>query len=207
MESLKLTLGSGSPRRREILSSMGLPFSIVVPTTEEKSEEVAASDFCEDIAKQKFYALQKMGHYGDLDIGLCSDTIVCLGDNILGKPRDREDAFEMIRSLSGKTHSVISAICLGPLLAKNSQDILVSSEETKIKFLDLSDQVINRYLDHGSYVDKAGSYGIQEPHCFFASTLEGSYSNVVGLPIELLEVMLSKLSMQRLKDENWKKLF
>ena len=206
MKKYELVLGSGSPRRKDILNSLGVKFKVIVPQIEEKSTEEDAIKFCEDITLQKFNKLVSQIKNPNA-IGICGDTIVKFENKIFGKPTNQKEAFETLTFLSGKTHEVVTSLCVG-FLGGGKQ--IIGHSLTEVKFLNLSEHTINHYLTFNNFLDKAGSYAIQDVNCHFVSEIHGSYSNVIGLPIELLDVQLSKLLLNEMRQYNfndWKKLF
>ncbi len=181
---MKYVLASASPRRRELLSQILENFEVVPAVAEEK---VNLSLFPENMACSlaeskcdEVYA----SHTEDTVIGC--DTIVCFGGEILGKPKDRADAFETLKRLSGKTHYVITGVCV-----RNKYNKLTDFDKTEVKFNVLSDEFIKIYVDGGSPLDKAGSYGIQDGG--IVNEYFGSYTNVVGLPVNLVRKMLKEV--------------
>lgn len=179
----KIVLASASPRRKDILERFGLEFEIMPSKIDENFNQ-----FDDPIETVKSIALDKcrdIAEKVDKDtIVIAADTIVYY-DRILGKAKDRPDAFNTIKSLSGKTHKVITALAI-----INNDKELVDYEVTKVKFRDLSNEKIDRYLDTAEYTDKAGAYGIQGYGEILVESIEGSFSNVVGLPISKLDILL-----------------
>lgn len=174
----KFILGSKSPRRSELLRSIGIDFEIRTKDTDENylastpPEEVAVY-----VAKLKARALQS--ELKDNEVLICADTVVIVDAKVLGKPADRTEAIEMLQLLSGKTHQVITGVVVSTLQSEVS-----SSTCTEVTFKELSDQEIGYYVDHFKPFDKAGAYGIQEWIGYIGVTeIKGSYFNVVGLPI------------------------
>lgn len=182
----KLILASSSPRRKDILQQLGLKFDIISSNIEEvfdknlNPEEVAKS-----LAYQKAYdvASNLKGEY--LIIG--SDTIVVLNNEILGKPYDEHDVYSMLRKLSGKTHQVMTGLCV-----YNTKDnsYLAETDINMVRFREISDEEIASYIKSGEPFDKAGSYAIQGLAAVFVEHIEGTYSGIVGLPIYTLDKML-----------------
>lgn len=177
-------LASASPRRRELLKQIIPKFEVIPAAADEKvnlslfPEQMAcalAESKCDEV-----YA----SHTEDTVIGC--DTIVCFGGEILGKPKDRSDAFETLKRLSGKTHYVITGVCV-----RNKYNKLTDFDKTEVKFNVLSDEFIKIYVDGGSPLDKAGSYGIQDGG--IVNEYFGSYTNVVGLPVNLVRKMLKEV--------------
>ncbi|MBE6850870.1 MAG: septum formation protein Maf [Ruminococcus sp.] len=174
-----LILASASPRRQELLKRITEDFSVHPVDADETLPagmpvELAPS-FLADVKAQA--AAQQFPE----DIVIGCDTIVVLEDEIMGKPRDREDAFRMLRRLSGETHKVMTGTAL--YCGKKST---VFTTETLVTFYELTDAEIEQYLDTGEPFDKAGAYGIQGYGCLLVRSIEGDYNNVVGLPVAAL---------------------
>ena len=182
-----ILLASASFRRRELLTQLGVQYSLVKPSQE---EEVVPSDICvEDVSE--YLACQKSNAYKDLkdnDLLITADTTVIVDNRILGKPTDYSDAFQMLRLLSGKTHLVVTGVCL------RSVDKVVSfSVKTEVTFSNLDDEEIRFYIENYKPFDKAGAYGIQEWIGKVAvEGINGSFYNVVGLPVQRLYRELKK---------------
>ena len=181
---MKLILASASPRRAELLRSLCLEFD-VLPTGVDECDEhpVSVHDIALHNARVK--ALDVAARHPDTLV-LGADTIVVLGNEVFGKPRDLDDARRMLRSLSGHTHSVITGVCL---VCRGESRERTFTVETRVQFRPLSNADIERYLDAVHVLDKAGAYAIQEGPPLVAG-LDGSYSNVVGLPLERLAAEL-----------------
>jgi len=199
-KKVRVVLGSGSPRRQDILKSLGVNFSIDVPSIDESSKEVIPKLFCEDITNKKFEHVRSKYMNEDCLI-ITGDTVVCFKGNVFGKPKNRQDAFNTIKKLSHETHQVITSITIG--FSRCGLKI-TESETTDVSFFDLDAASINHYLDFNTYSDKAGSYAIQDPNCYFVSEIRGSLSNVIGLPIELLVVSLKNIFKQKFGSNDWK---
>lgn len=189
----RIILGSGSPRRKEMLESLHLKFDIVSSNSEEKIDEhLSNEENVEKIALGK--ALDVAERTKDTpSIIITADTMVVSGRTLIGKPTSDEDAFWILRSLSGKEHEVITGVCI---FNTEENRKIVNHRNTKIKFATLSDEVIWRYIKTGEGRDKAGAYAIQGLGSLFVDTIEGCYTNVVGLPITLLCDMLAKFDVQ-----------
>jgi septum formation protein len=174
-----LVLASGSPRRRDLLTCAGVPFSVQPSGAEEiiiSGEN--AEDFTRRAARLKAQALA-----GQLPSGtwiLAADTTVVLDGTVLGKPKDQADAKRMLRLLSGRRHKVLTAVVLTQAGGDDPLELLC---ETSVWFRPLDAATIQRYLSTGEPMDKAGSYGIQGRGAMLVSSIEGSYTNVVGLPL------------------------
>jgi septum formation protein len=183
-----LLLASKSPRRQELIKSLGYPFSICEIDVEEiYPENLKGAEVAEFLShlKASAYSLPLT----DNQVVISADTIVCLDDEILGKPKNTIEASEMLNQLSGRSHKVITGVTL-----MSSNDVLTFSEETKVTFKDLSQTEIDYYISHYKPFDKAGSYGIQEWIGHIGITkMEGSYFNVVGLPIQKIYQNLQSL--------------
>ena len=172
---MKLVLASKSPRRSEILKNAGIDFTVRVADADETIPDgTKPCDAVVFLAARKAMAVER----ADDETVLGADTVVVLDDKILGKPKDREDAFDMIKMLSGRVHSVFTGVC-----AIGDGISLTFAEETKVEFYPLSDDEINEYIDTDEPYDKAGAYGIQGLASKFISGIQGDYFNVVGLPI------------------------
>ncbi len=185
-----LVLASASPRRREMLSGVGLRFDVLAADIDEsvQGDSEAPGPYASRLALEKAQAVH--AQRADAHV-LAADTVVAIGDassgfTILGKPGNAEEAKEMLRLLSGKEHSVISAFCL---LTPKGEVADAQAIETSVCFRDLSDEEIDAYIDTGEPFDKAGGYGIQGYAQAFISSISGSYSSVVGLP--LCQVLLA----------------
>jgi len=178
LKNKNLILASGSPRRQQFLKDLGLEFSIQLKEVEEiYPSDLKGSEITDFLAKLK--AEPFIDELKSNDILITSDTIVWLDQKAIGKPKNREQAKEMLFLLSGKTHEVISSICLS---SKNKQKIF--SDITQVKFKELSTEEIDYYIDNYKPFDKAGSYGIQEWIGFIGiEKIEGSYFNVMGFPV------------------------
>lgn len=181
---MKVVLASASPRRKELLSQIVGAFEVIPAASEEKvnlsvfPEKVAcalAESKCDEVYAQ---------HPDKVVIGC--DTVVVFEGKILGKPKDREDAVRTLKALSGKTHFVITGVCV-----RNRYKKAVEYEETEVRFNPLSDEFIENYVDGGSPMDKAGSYGIQDGG--IVREYFGSYTNVVGLPVTLVKKLLEEV--------------
>ena len=157
---MKIILASNSPRRRDLMSKAGLEFEVIPAECEEIAEPGATP----------------------------ADTVVAVGDTILGKPRDREDAFSMLKALSGREHCVYTGVALLSLDQRVNESFVSC---TKVKFYDLTDREIEEYINTGEPFDKAGAYGIQGKGGLLVEGISGDYNNVVGLPVAELVRKLS----------------
>ena len=176
-----LVLASASPRRNELLRQLGLLFQVVPgDATEIVSRSMRAADVCRINAYRKARAVAK--HSPDA-IVLGADTLVCLGENVFGKPADLNEAFAMLSMLQGQTHEVITGVCLLHLREHRQRAFAVS---TTVKFRPLRTADIRRYFELVDPLDKAGAYGIQEQGQLIVESVHGSLTNVIGLPLERL---------------------
>lgn len=188
-----LILASESPRRRELLKKAGYDFSVVpVKVSEIPNKNLNVNEQILDIARRKARAaFDQLKSSTDTPFRVLSaDTEVIFAEKPLGKPQNREDAFRILRLLSGKPHQVITAVCL---IDSNSHKELSQYEITHIHFKNLTDEEIWTYIDSGEPMDKAGAYGIQGLGGNFVEKIEGPFDNVVGLPIALVKKMLAEI--------------
>lgn len=172
-----IVLASASPRRREILERYTDNFKVAVPKIEEDHSYINPVQLVCALAFEKAYSLWKT--YPE-DIVIGSDTVVALGEKVMGKPDSRSHAREMLRLLSGKTHQVYTGYSL---LRYSDRQKVVNYSRCDVSFRTLDDDLIERYLDRGEYIDKAGGYGIQGLAGIFVKEIRGDYDTVVGFPI------------------------
>ena len=189
LKNYKIILASGSPRRQQFFKDLDLDFEIRLKEIEEiYPPNLIEEDITDYLAVLKSDAFE--GELQENDLLITSDTIVWHEKKALGKPKDYQDAFLMLQSLSNKTHKVITSVCF-----KTKNDLKVISETTKVTFHPLSDAEIKYYLDHYKPFDKAGSYGIQEWIGFIGvAKIDGSYPNVMGLPVDKVYQYLSSFT-------------
>ena len=186
---VKLILASNSPRRRQIMADLGLEFEVIPSNYEEKRDtDIFSYEIIEDLATQK--ALDVVRRTGQDEIVLGADTVVVLDNKILGKPKDKEAAFDMLKSLSGRTHSVVTSLC--GINTKTNRAALISTT-SYVRFKELSNELIHYYIDNFNPLDKAGSYGIQELPPNFLDKYEGSFENIVGLDPEAVKSVIQQL--------------
>lgn len=179
----EIVLASASPRRKEILEMLGIKVTVRPGNCDETVESgLTPKELVTALAKQKANAVPREGK----ELVLAADTIVTIDGNILGKPKDKEDAKQMLSFLSGKEHSVFTGFCL-----LKGNNILTGAEETKVKFRTLNEVIIEEYLATGEPFDKAGSYGIQGKGCLLIESICGDYFNVVGLPVSRIMAELN----------------
>lgn len=188
LKNKHLILASGSPRRQELFKELGIKFSIEVKKIEENyPSNLQAEEITNYLAKLKAQAFKNEIH--ENDIVITSDTIVWHQNKALEKPKTTQQAIEMLQSLSGTTHKVITSICI-----KTVKTQKVFFDVTYVTFKDLTSQEIEFYVENYNPYDKAGGYGIQEWIGFIGVTkLEGSYFNVMGLPVHKLYEELLKM--------------
>lgn len=175
---MEIILASNSPRRKELLNQLGLDFEVRVMSGIDESypDNLPSTDVAEYIASKKSSAYSIASD----ELLITADTIVVVGHDILGKPHDREDACRMLREISGKTHHVITGVCIRTD-SKQSR----FSVSTDVKFKNLTDGEIDFYVDHFKPYDKAGAYGIQEwIGLVGVESISGSFYNVMGLPVQ-----------------------
>lgn len=184
---MNIILASASPRRKEILENTKLKFDIIKSDIDEIILEKEAP--IQAVMRLAFEKSMDIASKNEDDLIIAADTVVVLDENILGKPKDKEEAYNMIRSLSGRTHEVITGISLVNLgLSKKIIDYVVST----VKFKELSDEDIKDYIHTNESLDKAGAYGIQGYGAMLVEKIEGDYFNIVGLPISKLRDLLKK---------------
>ena len=188
LKSYHIILASGSPRRQQFFKDLSLDFEVRLKPIEEvypeHLEHHEISDYLAILKSRPFD-----DELQDNDILITSDTIVWFNDAALGKPKDKEDAFKMILSMSGKTHEVISSVCFSTAATKS-----IVNAVTHVTFKDFSDEEIWYYVNNFNPLDKAGAYGIQEWIGQVGVTkIEGSYFNVMGLPVHLVYKTLNDI--------------
>ena len=188
MKNYKFVLASNSPRRRELLAGLDIPFEVKVLDGVDESypSDLAAEKVSEYISVEKAAAYRDS--ISDDELLITADTVVILDNEIMGKPQNEQEAKEMLGRLSGRTHLVTTGVCL---TTKEKQHHF--SVSTKVSFKTLSADEINYYVEHYKPMDKAGAYGIQEWIGYIGVTgIEGSYFNVMGLPVQRIYQELSE---------------
>ncbi|MBR5509447.1 MAG: septum formation inhibitor Maf [Lachnospiraceae bacterium] len=173
----KIILASGSPRRKELLTQIGVRFEVQKAEGEEIITSSVPTEVVKELSLQK---AQEVAAKYDGDIVIGADTVVAAEGQILGKPRDKEDAMRMLRILQGKEHEVITGVAV---LLKEQQKVINFAEVTKVHVFPMTEAQMEAYVESGEPMDKAGSYGIQGKFAAYVSGIEGDYNNVVGLPI------------------------
>ncbi len=180
---MHLILASNSPRRRELLKTITEDFTVEPSLYEERAGKLSAYDTVEKFARGK--AAEVFSRFPH-SLVLGADTVVSLEGRVLGKPKNSADAARMLRLLSGKTHAVYTGVCL---ISDDFEAYHVA--KTAVTFHVLSEELIAKYIASGLPLDKAGAYGIQDGYALVES-IEGSYTNVVGLPVEEVRAMLAR---------------
>ena len=180
---MRIILASASPRRRELLAQIGLDFEVKVSNVEEKAEATDVEALVEELSGQKAKAVLMEIPEDERDVLVIgADTVVAIGNEILGKPKDRQDAERMLRALSGREHQVYTGVTL-----LYRQGIQVKRrtfhEATKVCFYPMTAEEIDFYAATSEPMDKAGAYGIQGVFARYVQGIEGDYNNVVGLPV------------------------
>ena len=187
---MPLILSSNSPRRKELLAGLDIPFEVRVIEDIDESypDTLPTGEIAEYIAQKKAAAYE----VGNDEVLITADTIVVLDDQILGKPADAEEAKLMLRSLSGKTHHVITGVCLKSRDQQHHFSVI-----SEVTFKTLAEDEISYYVENYKPFDKAGAYGIQEWIGYIGVTgLSGSYFNVMGLPVQRIYEELKKFNVK-----------
>ena len=185
----KVILASGSPRRREILTQIGMNFEVVVSNEDEKPTSTNPLDFPAENASIKALSVSRKL---PSEIVLGFDTLVFLDGRPLGKPHSEEEALEMLKSLNGRSHKVITGVAI----AHGGKVLSAESEETEVFFRNCSEQELKNYVNSKDPMDKAGAYGIQTGGARLIKAIRGCYYNVVGLPVARLLPMLRALMVE-----------
>ena len=189
---MAVILASQSPRRRQLLETLGVEF-IVIPAKGEEVIPVGAGpqETVRALSYQKAAAVAETAHADDIIIA--ADTIVWYQNMVLGKPRDEQEAARMLSALSGNVHQVYTGVTV-----RRGDKVLSAAECTDVRFRKLSGREIDAYIATGEPMDKAGSYGIQGVACLFVEGIEGDFFNVMGLPVCRLGKMLKELGVELL---------
>ncbi len=182
MNDTTLVLASASPRRRELMALTGLPFVIDAPDVDE-SCSLLPGEAVKELSRRKALAAARL-HPGQ--VILAADTLVAVDDVALGKPRDEQDAFRMLKSLSGRWHQVYT----GVTVITREGTVLCESDVTDVHFEPMTDEVIRAYIATGEPMDKAGAYAVQGIAGLYIDQLRGSHTNVIGLPMTLTRKLL-----------------
>ncbi len=183
MKHNKLILASGSPRRRELLSRLGISFEVITKNINESARAgESPADLVQRLSKDKALAVS-LEHKEDLI--LAADTVVALDGRIMGKPHDENEAFDFLSQLNNRTHEVFTGICL-----INKEQINTQVVCTRVTFGHFSDDILKAYTATGEGADKAGAYAIQGQGAFLISSISGSPTNVIGLPMQEVSKLL-----------------
>ena len=193
---MNIILASASPRRRELLERIGITgFTVAAPNVDESVEPgLSPADMVEELSLRKARAAAQK--FGPDDLIIAADTVVALDRTILGKPRDRDDAFSMLSALSGREHRVYTGVTV-----LQGDKAVTQHEETAVTFRELSPDEIWGYIATGEPLDKAGAYGIQSVGALLVSGIRGDYSNVMGLPVFRLGLILSGFGVDLLRGQ------
>lgn len=188
---MRLILASKSERRKQLLGRLGIPFTIRSANIDEHAlTGESPEQLVKRLARQKAQAVVPLLDKTDDIMILGADTVVTLAGEVLGKPRDAADAARMLRNLNGKTHTVLTGYAL---LSPATRELHVDCETTRVRFRNLSEYEITSYVATGEPLDKAGAYAIQGAAMGFVAAVEGSTTNVVGLPLEAIAPLLIRL--------------
>ena len=192
MEKKSIILASGSPRRKELLLQIGIVPEIIVSHVEEKITSDVPAEVVMSLAEQKAVDVAKNMPEGKVILG--SDTVVAADGKILGKPKSHEEAYEMIRSLVGRSHQVYTGVCIVKKGAAGGKDTVVSFyDETDVQVSGMTEAEIREYADSDEPMDKAGAYAVQGFFARYIEGLRGAYANVMGLPVHLVYRKLKEL--------------
>lgn len=187
----RMVLASASPRRKELLAQVGFEFDIITSDCEEITTKTKPSEVVEELSYLKATDVaDKLDKQSERLLVIGSDTVVALDDIIMGKPKDEEDAFLMLKALQGREHSVITGVTMIFTEPGKEEKKIVFSKETKVWFYSMNDDEIRAYIDTKEPMDKAGSYAIQGLCAAYIERIEGDYNTVVGLPVaEICKVL------------------
>ena len=195
MEKKSIILASGSPRRKELLLQIGIVPEIIVSHVEEKITSDVPAEVVMSLAEQKAVDVAKNMPEGKVILG--SDTVVAADGKILGKPKSHEEAYEMIRSLVGRSHQVYTGVCIVKKGAADGKDTVVSFyDETDVQVSGMTEAEIREYADSEEPMDKAGAYAVQGFFARYIEGLRGSYANVMGLPVHLVYRKLTRYKIR-----------
>lgn len=186
---MRIILASKSPRRKDLLNLLGLNFEVITADIDETIN--LKLPVCDEVARLSFQKAKKVAETVDKnDLIISADTVVEFNGSLLGKPKDKQDAFNMLSSLSGHTHSVLTAVTV-----LQGDKRLTEVVTTGVTFANMEKDEINSYIETGEPMDKAGAYGIQGKAAKFVLGIEGDYYNVVGLPLSTLYKMLKQFDI------------
>lgn len=183
---MNIFLASKSKRRQKILQNLGISFKIAASDANETvAGDLPPDEYASGLAARKLRAARAQKSFDDDDLVICADTIVSYDGLIMGKPKSKDDAFTMLTMLSGGWHQVYTGLAVGM-----GDKLAVDYEVTRVKFRELSADEIEKYVESGEPMDKAGAYGIQDTAGIFVEAIEGDFFNIVGLPVCKLGQML-----------------
>ena len=186
---IDIILASASPRRQQLLKQIGLEFKVIPSTIDEVMDnDLQPSQVAISLASQKCNDI--VSHIEGDFIVIAADTIVCKNDRLLGKPKNEQEAFEMLKYLNGEWHEVVTGLCV---YRTSNKKCICDYEATKVKISNNTDEFLKEYIGTKEPFDKAGAYGIQGYGSLIVEKLEGCYFNVMGLPIYKLSCMLKAL--------------
>lgn len=189
MQETRIILASQSPRRQELLSSYGFSYDVIPSLADEENVQGNGKERVTILAKRKCDEVRS--RFPDAVV-IAADTLVCIDDQILGKPKDRNNARKMLKTLSGRWHQVYTGICVCMPDGREWN----MADTTEVHFVNINDEIIERYIATGECDDKAGSYAIQGRAGVLIDRIEGSYSNVIGLPMAMLTGILQEAGIQ-----------
>jgi septum formation protein len=195
---MRFILASASPRRKELVKEFVEETEIIPAQGEETAVAGTPRKLVEALSKQKADEVFSLVNDEEAVV-LGADTVVAYGKKVLGKPKNEEDAFAMLKMLSGRSHFVYTGVCF-IYFSKGEKKYINRSAKTRVKFNKLSDEWITEYIKSGSPMDKAGAYGIQDGG--LVQKIRGSFTNVVGLPVELCKKLYAKIIREQGYDKN-----
>ncbi|MBI2520515.1 MAG: septum formation protein Maf [Bdellovibrio sp.] len=200
----QLVLASQSPRRKELLSYLGINFEVIVSNINEDRAISAPIQDVQDLAKEKGEAvlnILRVSKKFENPLVIAADTIVVLGKKVYGKPTSRQDAGRMLLELSNRSHIVYTAVSI-----QSFDESIVFCQQSEVEFGAITPDLLEMYLDTGESMDKAGAYGIQGAGLVFIKAVRGSYSNVVGFPLDCFIVELKKfLHVGSTNEKTWRR--
>ncbi len=191
----RVILGSASPRRRELLAQIGINFDVLVSGGEERYTSTEPEEIVKELALAKAENVSAVLEEKASCLVIGADTIVVLDGEILGKPKDEEDAFRMLKSLQGRAHQVYTGTALLDYDTEGMKNVTRHAERTEVFVHAMTDAEIRQYISTGEPMDKAGGYGIQGRFAAYIDRIEGDYYNVVGLPVAYLYQQLKILGV------------
>lgn len=198
LSEVTIILASGSPRRKELLGSLGLKYNVKVSNIEEKPMGNTPKEIVESLSKQKTEAVVSDILRGNQIKNPCivigADTAVFLDNTMLGKPENQEEAYKMIGAIQGKKHDVYTGVTLG-IIKNNTVRYDTFYEKTVVKVTPMTNYEIDCYIKLGESLDKAGAYGIQGDFSIFVEGIEGDHNNVIGLPVAALYTHLKDIDL------------